>query len=62
MTSKPHSDLETYYSVRWVADYLNVDPKTVRRWIKDGSLTAGKPGGGAWRISETNLRRFLRDS
>jgi len=59
--SKPHSDLETYYSVRQVADYLNVDPKTVRRWIKTGGLAASMPGG-AWRISETNLRRFLQEN
>ena len=60
MANNLNHELERYYSVRQVADYLNVDPKTVRSWIKHGGLAATKPGG-AWRISGKDLRRFLHD-
>lgn len=42
-----------------VADRLRVNPKTVRRWIANGELSAFKLGR-QWRISEQDLKRFLQ--
>ncbi len=47
-------------TIREVAEYLRVDPKTVRRLIEDGELAAHKIGR-QWRISESDLKKYLRD-
>lgn len=38
-----------------VARYFHVDPKTVRRWVKEGKLQAIKPGDGELRFSRATL-------
>ena len=35
--------------------------RTVLRWIHDGSLTAVQLPGGKWRVTETELSRFLAE-
>ena len=45
-------------SVNDLARRLAIHPETVRRWIRDGTLTAAKLGR-AWRISEADLAAFL---
>ena len=47
-------------TIKEVAEYLRVDPKTVRRLIEDGELAAHKIGR-QWRISESDLKKYLRD-
>ena len=47
-------------TIREVAEYLRVDPKTVRRLIEDGEMAAHKIGR-QWRISESDLKKYLRD-
>ena len=42
-----------------VADRLKVKTKTVREWCRTGKLLAYK-AGDLWRISETDLNRFMR--
>lgn len=50
-----------------VSERLNVHPKTVRRWLRDGrlkgtKLPTGQWGRGAWRVTEEDLREFLNGS
>ena len=44
-----------YLSVRDVATLLRVCPKTVRRWIKSGTLPATRLGRD-WRIARSDLK------
>jgi len=47
-----------YYSVKWIANELAVDKRTIRRWIADGKLKAVKIQGVV-RIKDDELNRFL---
>jgi excisionase family DNA binding protein len=47
-------------TIQNVADECQVSTKTVRRWIDDGELAAYKLGR-QWRISELDLKHFLRE-
>lgn len=49
---------ERYRTVKEVADLLQVNEVTVRRWIKDGELRAIDIGKG-WRIGPEDLDAFL---
>jgi excisionase family DNA binding protein len=49
---------EQYQTVKEVADLLQVNEVTVRRWIKDGELRAIDIGKG-WRIGPEDLDAFL---
>lgn len=49
---------EHYRTVKDVADLLQVNEVTVRRWIKDGELRAIDIGKG-WRIGPEDLDAFL---
>ncbi|MCC8064330.1 MAG: helix-turn-helix domain-containing protein [Clostridiales bacterium] len=51
------------YSVKEIAELLNTNPETVRRWIRDKKLDAtieSKKGGH--KVSESALRAFLKTS
>ena len=45
------------YTPNDLAEYLRVDPRTVRRWISDGSISAYK-FGRQWRIKDTDFQDF----
>jgi excisionase family DNA binding protein len=47
------------YSVREVAELFDVDPESVRRWIRRGDLDASKVGRG-YRISRPDLRDYYQ--
>ncbi|MBB6630670.1 MULTISPECIES: helix-turn-helix domain-containing protein [Clostridium] len=49
------------YSVKQIADLLETNPETVRRWIRDGRLTAvqaSRKDGNI--VTDDELKRFLR--
>lgn len=47
-----------YYSPEDVAEQYNVNPATVRKWIREDKLKAIKMGA-LWRIPEEELQRFI---
>lgn len=49
---------EKVYTVNQIAEMFEMHPKTIRRYIKEGGLTARKIGG-EWRIAETDVKAFL---
>jgi len=51
--------MDQFYTVAEVAELLKYTEKHIRDWIRDGKLKAVKPGGYQWRISETELKRFM---
>jgi len=52
--------LPKYYTIKTVAEALDVSTRTVHRWIADSALAAHR-FGGALRISEADLRAFLAE-
>ena|GEM_PF-821102 len=48
-----------WVSVGKVAKYCLVSPTTVRRWIKDGRLSAIRLPSGHYRITLVDFRDFL---
>lgn len=50
-----------FYTVNNIADMLQVNPFTVRRWIREGHLKAVK-FQRLVRIEKEELRRYLRKS
>jgi excisionase family DNA binding protein len=57
-------EIEQQYTVAELAKMLKMRPATVRTWIREGVITAGKFGGehGDWRIPETEVRRLVNDA
>lgn len=53
---------DTYYNIREAAERLNVNPRTINRWIHKDEIHAVKlPGraGGEFRISAAEVERLL---
>ncbi len=53
---------EQYLTIREAAERLNVNPRTINRWIHKGELDAVKlPGraGGEFRVAVSELQRLL---
>lgn len=53
--------MKKYLSPETVAEYLDVSPVTVRKWLRKGVLNGKKVGSRLWRISEDDLAEFLND-
>ena len=53
--------IETYWTVKQVADRLHVGEDCVRHWFTRGQLVRTKAGGKTL-ITETHLQDFLRRS
>jgi excisionase family DNA binding protein len=52
------TEIPKFFTIGQVAEALDVNPRTVRRWIKRGELIAYRVGGVV-RIAEGDLRVFL---
>lgn len=54
-------EVQTYYKTKEVARILAVSDVRVRQLIHEGKLKASKisPLGNTWRISESELKRFI---
>ena len=51
--------MQEFYSVKEVANQLNVTVGTVRSWIKTGTLKASKPNGKNFIIVRTELDNLI---
>jgi len=51
---------EEYYTVEEVAGRIEVTPRTIRNYLKQGKLK-GKKVGGKWRFSSEDVERLLSD-
>jgi excisionase family DNA binding protein len=47
-----------FYTIKQIADFVDVSTRTVRRWIKNGLLIAHRVNGLV-RVSEVDFRVFL---
>ncbi len=52
---------EKYYSVEQISELLNIHPKTIQRYIREGKLRAGKIGK-SWRVSGHDLSVFMEST
>ena len=52
---------ERLLTVRQVAERLQVNAETVRRWLRSGGMHGISLGSdrGGWRIAESEVERFL---
>jgi excisionase family DNA binding protein len=50
---------EQHFTIQDISEYCLVSGITVRRWIKDGKLSAMKLPSGHYRISGTGFKDFL---
>lgn len=48
---------ERYFTVEQIAQLLNIHPKTIQRYIREGRLRASKIGK-SWRVTGHDLSRF----
>lgn len=47
-----------YYTVDQISNMLNIHPKTIQRYIREGKLRASKIGKG-WRVTGHDLSTFI---
>lgn len=52
---------EKYYSVEQISEMLNIHPKTIQRYIREGKLFASKIGK-SWRVTGHDLSIFVENS
>lgn len=50
--------IEQYYSVEQIAEMIDMHPKTIQRYIREGRLKAQKIGK-AWRVTGHDLSTFV---
>jgi len=50
--------IKDYYTVEQISDMLNIHPKTIQRYIREGRLRAAKIGK-SWRITGHDLSVFV---
>ena len=50
-----------YYTVDQISNMLNIHPKTIQRYIREGKLRAAKIGKG-WRITGHDLSNFTESN
>ena len=48
-------------TVKDVADYLDVHPMTIYKYVKDGRIPAFKIGD-SWRIRRDSIQKWIKDS
>ena len=51
---------EKLLKIEEVAEMLRVSTRTITRYIEDGKLKASRIGN--WRIKESHLNKFLKDT
>lgn len=52
---------EQFYTTKEIAEKYKLTPEAVQKWIKEGKLKAIRLGK-VWRISESALQDFIKES
>ncbi len=52
---------EDYISTKQAAEKYNIAQVTVRKWLAEGRLKGKKVGPKLWRVSETELERYINE-
>ncbi len=60
MSARPQLPRRRYLSIEQAADQLGVTPRSIRRWISDGTIPAARLGRRIVRIAEDDLAAALR--
>jgi excisionase family DNA binding protein len=58
-TKRLKIETRTSVTVKGISNYCLVSECTVRRWIKDGKISALRLPSGQYRITEADFRDFL---
>lgn len=53
--------MKDYYTVEQISDMLDIHPKTIQRYIREGRLRAAKIGKG-WRVTGHDLSVFIESN
>ncbi len=53
--------MKELYTIDELADFLRVSPRTIRRYLKDGKIKGFKVNGKAWRFSDDEVARFIKE-
>lgn len=53
--------MKDYYTVDQISEMLNIHPKTIQRYIREGKLRATKIGKG-WRVTGHDLSIFMQSN
>jgi excisionase family DNA binding protein len=53
--------MEKIYTVDEIAEYLDLDGATVRRYLRDGIFPGGFKIGTGWRLGESDLKKWIED-
>jgi len=51
---------QNHWTLQQVAELLQVNVRTVQRWIREGRMVATRIGPTLMRVSSDDLERFLR--
>jgi len=54
------SELQRWYSLREISDYLGVSKDTIHRWIRDKDMPAHKVGR-LWKFKVVEIDEWVRD-
>lgn len=54
--------MDKMLSTQEVSKALGVSDKTIRQWLRDGTLKGYKVGPRLWKVSETDLAEFVTKS
>lgn len=53
--------MKDYYTVDQISEMLDIHPKTIQRYIREGKLRAAKIGKG-WRVTGHDLSTFIQSN
>jgi excisionase family DNA binding protein len=51
--------MEKIYTVDEIAEYLDLDGATVRKYFRDGIFKGGFKIGYGWRLGESDLKKWI---
>ena len=54
-----NTNLDNYISLEDAAEYLNIKPVTLRKWIKDKNIPAHKIGK-QWKFKRSELEEWVK--